>query len=93
MDPMTAKELLHANCYDKSFIDLFLALRCLCPLLHLQSEQARLGAAHDGCVVSSLLVESVTALVKGVNLRLAFCLVVPILGQAIWNWLVRSSGM
>lgn len=81
MEAETAKGLLHANCY--ALCHLILLLRCLRPLLHLQSQQARFGAADDRSMVSSLLVESITALVEGVNLGLAILLLVTVLGQAV----------
>lgn len=44
-------------------------------LLHLQSEQTGFGTAGSLAVVSTLLVESITALVQGINLCLAFVFV------------------
>jgi len=72
---------------------LLVLLRCLGPLLHLQSQQACLGTAHGSSLVSLLLIESIAALVEGVNLCLAFLLLVPILSQAVCIWLVLVSGM
>lgn len=66
------------------YTDSVLLLGRVGSLLHLQSQQGRLRTAHGRGVVSSLLVESVTALVESVHLRLTFLLLERVLGQAIW---------
>lgn len=56
-------------------------LRLHAPLLHLQTQQVGLGTAWSLCVLSSRLVEGITALIEGIDLGLAFLLLVRVLRE------------
>lgn len=55
----------------------------LCPLLHLEPQQAGLGAADCGSIIAIFLIKGMTAVVESIDELAAFCFVKVVLGEAV----------